>query len=72
MKIELINFLMGSVLNIIPAGFPPKKKKKGPVQMADGGLRGVRITRSRTEIRKNTAQNNTRKQQTALKLSENS
>ena len=28
---KLLNFLMGSVLNIIPAGL--KKKKKGPVQM---------------------------------------
>ena len=60
---------MGSVFNIIPAGFSQKKKKKGPVQ---GGLRGLRIPQSRTEIRKNTAQNNTRKQQTALlKLPEN-
>ena len=55
---------MGSVFNIIPAGF--SQKKKGLVQ---GGLR---IPQSRTEIRKNTAQNNTRKQQTALlKLPEN-
>ena len=31
---KLLNFLMGSVLNIIPAGFKKKKKKKkGPVQM---------------------------------------
>ena len=29
---KLLNFLMGSVLNIIPAGLK-KKKKKGPVQM---------------------------------------
>ena len=56
---------MGSVFNIIPAGFS-QKKKKGLVQ---GGLR---IPQSRTEIRKNTAQNNTRKQQSALlKLPEN-
>ena len=57
---------MGSVLNIIPAGLK-KKKRTG----SDGGLRGVRIPQSRTEIRKNTEQNNTRKQQTALKLPEN-
>ena len=29
---------MGSVLNIIPAGFKKKKKKRGPVQM--GALGG--------------------------------
>ena len=59
---------MGSVLNIIPAGLKKKKKKRTG---SDGGLRGVRIAQSRTEIRKNTEQNNTRKQQTALKLPEN-
>ena len=60
---------MGSVLNIIPAGFKKKKKKKRTG--SDGGLRGVRIPQSRTEIRKNTEQNNTRKQKIALKLPEN-
>ena len=64
---KLLNFLMGSVLNIIPAGLKKKKKRTG----SDGVLRGVRIAQSRTEIRKNTEQNNTRKQQTALKLPEN-
>ena len=64
---KLLNFLMGSVLNIIPAGFKKKKKRTG----SDGGLRGVRIAQSRTEIRKNTEQNNTRKQKIALKLPEN-
>ena len=34
------------------------------------GVRGVRIRQNRTEIRINTAQNNIRKLQTALKLAE--
>ena len=37
----------------------------------EGGVRGVRIPQNRTEIRVNTAQNNIRKPQTALKLPEN-
>ena len=36
-----------------------------------GGVRGVRILQNYTEIRINTAQNNIRKLQTALKLAEN-
>ena len=36
-----------------------------------GGVRGVRILQNHTEIRINTAQNNIRKLQTALKLAEN-
>ena len=60
---------MGSLLKIIPGGLKKKKKKKRTG--SDGGLRGVRIPQSRTEIRKNTEQNNTRKQKTALKLPEN-
>ena len=35
-----------------------------------GGVRGVRILQNHTEIRINTAQNNIRKLQTALKLAE--
>ena len=34
------------------------------------GVRGVRISKNRTEIRINTAQNNIRKPQTALRLPE--
>ena len=37
----------------------------------EGGVRGVRIPQNRTEIRINTAQNNIRNPQTALKLPEN-
>ena len=37
----------------------------------EGGVRGVRIPQNRTEILMNTAQNNIRKPQTALKLPEN-
>ena len=36
-----------------------------------GSVRGVRILQNHTEIRINTAQNNIRKLQTALKLAEN-
>ena len=37
----------------------------------EGGVSGVPIPQNRTEIRVNTAQNNIRKPQTALKLPEN-
>ena len=37
----------------------------------EGGVSGVRTPQNRTEIRINTAQNNIRKPQTALKLPEN-
>ena len=36
----------------------------------EGGVRGVRIPQNRTETRINTAQNNIRNPQTALKLPE--
>ena len=38
----------------------------------EGSVSGVRTLQNRTEIRINTAQNNIRKPQTALKLPENS
>ena len=67
MKIEITQFPDGFRLKHYSSGIFSKKKRT----RSDGGLSGVRITQSRTEIRKNTAQNNTRKQQKALKLSEN-
>ena len=39
--------------------------------LQEGGVRGVPIPQNRTEKRVNTAQNNIRKPQTALKLPEN-
>ena len=41
------------------------------IEIKKGGVRGVRIPQNRTELRINTAQNNIRKPQTALKLPEN-
>ena len=42
----------------------------GNTMHVEEGVRGVRISKNRTEIRINTAQNNIRKPQTALRLPE--
>ena len=45
-------------------------KRKHACMHVEEGVRGVRISKNRTEIRINTAQNNIRKPQTALRLPE--